>query len=75
MVIEDDSVVKILLGICCPFMKLLRLYLLLATDNHLGYLEKDPIRGRDSFLVFEEIMRKAQELEVRHDLFGASAYV
>ena len=32
---------------------------LIATDNHLGYLEKDPIRGQDSFIAFEEIFKEA----------------
>jgi double-strand break repair protein MRE11 len=33
------------------------LRILIATDNHLGYMEKDPIRGNDSFLTFEEILQ------------------
>jgi double-strand break repair protein MRE11 len=33
--------------------------ILLATDNHLGYLEKDPVRGADSFRAFEEILQLA----------------
>ena len=32
---------------------------IIATDNHLGYLEKDPIRGQDSFIAFEEIFKEA----------------
>ncbi len=39
--------------------------ILIATDNHLGYLEKDPIRGNDSFISFEEILQKAKEQKVR----------
>ncbi|KAL5478354.1 MRE11 [Sanghuangporus weigelae] len=38
--------------------------ILLATDNHIGYLERDPIRGRDSFNTFEEIL----QLAVKHDV-------
>jgi len=38
--------------------------ILIATDNHLGYLEKDPIRGDDSFKAFEEILTIAQKKEV-----------
>lgn len=30
--------------------------ILLATDNHIGYCEKDPIRGRDSINTFREIL-------------------
>ncbi|GAA5896101.1 MRX complex nuclease subunit [Sporobolomyces salmoneus] len=29
---------------------------LLATDNHIGYAEKDPVRGRDSINTFREIL-------------------
>ena len=32
---------------------------LLTTDNHLGYMEKDPRRGKDSFVSFEECLREA----------------
>ena len=28
--------------------------IMISTDNHLGYLEKDPVRGEDSFRAFEE---------------------
>ena len=38
--------------------------ILLATDNHIGYLERDPIRGRDSFDTFEEILQHAVKREV-----------
>jgi len=40
------------------------LRILVATDNHLGYLEKDPIRGEDSFRSFEEIFQIAVERKV-----------
>ena len=36
------------------------LRILLSTDNHLGYLERDPIRGRDSFAAFEEVLSLAR---------------
>ena len=36
-----------------------------ATDNHVGYLEKDQIRGNDSLETFEEVLQIAQEREVR----------
>lgn len=32
------------------------LRILIATDNHLGFLENDAIRGHDSFVTFEEIL-------------------
>lgn len=38
--------------------------ILIATDNHLGYLEKDPVRGNDSFITFEEILQQAKKLQV-----------
>lgn len=37
---------------------------LIATDNHLGYGEKDPIRGNDSFATFEEILQIASKEQV-----------
>jgi double-strand break repair protein MRE11 len=40
----DDSIVRILI----------------ATDNHLGFLEKDTVRGDDSFAAFEEVLRNAK---------------
>ncbi len=40
------------------------LRILVASDNHLGYLERDPVRGNDSFDTFEEILQLAQEREV-----------
>lgn len=30
---------------------------LITTDNHLGYLERDPRRGEDSYTTFEEVLR------------------
>ncbi|KNE57270.1 DNA repair protein (mre11) [Allomyces macrogynus ATCC 38327] len=35
--------------------------MLIATDNHLGYMEKDPIRGDDSIRAFEEILKIAHK--------------
>ncbi|CCJ31084.1 unnamed protein product, partial [Pneumocystis jirovecii] len=34
--------------------------ILVSTDNHVGYLEKDPIRGNDSHNTFDEVMRYAR---------------
>ena len=42
--------------------------ILLATDNHIGYLERDPIRGRDSFNSFEEVLQLAKKHDVRRVL-------
>ena len=38
--------------------------IMLATDNHIGYLERDPIRGQDSINTFREIL----QLAVKHDV-------
>ncbi|KAF6751140.1 DNA repair and meiosis protein Mre11 [Ephemerocybe angulata] len=38
--------------------------ILLATDNHIGYMERDPIRGQDSINSFREIL----QLAVKHDV-------
>ncbi|KAI8601288.1 Mre11 DNA-binding presumed domain-containing protein [Dissophora ornata] len=46
----------------------------LATDNHLGYLEKDPVRGDDSFAAFEEILALAAESEVDMILLGGDLF-
>lgn len=37
---------------------------MLATDNHIGYMERDPIRGQDSINTFREIL----QLAVKHDV-------
>ena len=36
----------------------------IATDCHIGYAEKDPVRQNDSFNSFEEILQLAKENEV-----------
>lgn len=38
--------------------------ILLAADNHIGYMERDPIRGQDSINTFKEIL----QLAVKHDV-------
>ena len=38
---------------------------MISTDNHVGFLEKDPIRGGDSFHAFEEVLTRAKEHKVR----------
>lgn len=37
------------------------LRILLSTDNHLGYAERDPVRGMDSFAAFEEVLYLAKK--------------
>ncbi|KAI7898478.1 Metallo-dependent phosphatase-like protein [Cokeromyces recurvatus] len=48
--------------------------ILIATDNHLGYLEKDPIRGQDSFNAFEEILQIADAEKVDFILLGGDLF-
>lgn len=38
--------------------------ILVATDNHVGYAERDPVRGNDSYTTFNEIMELARERDV-----------
>ena len=44
------------------------LRILITSDNHLGYCERDSIRRDDSFITFEEILQIANEKKV-HTLF------
>lgn len=37
---------------------------MLATDNHIGYNERDPVRGQDSINTFKEILQLAVKYEV-----------
>lgn len=48
--------------------------ILISTDNHLGYLEKDPIRGDDSFRVFEEVLQLAKANQVDMLLLGGDLF-
>jgi double-strand break repair protein MRE11 len=48
--------------------------ILIATDNHLGYLESDPIRKDDSFNSFEEILKIAKERQVDFILLGGDLF-
>jgi double-strand break repair protein MRE11 len=50
------------------------LRILIATDNHVGYQEKDPIRGDDSFDTFEEILKLAQAQQVDTILLGGDLF-
>ncbi|KAJ1805258.1 meiotic recombination, partial [Coemansia sp. RSA 2598] len=50
------------------------LSILVATDNHLGYLERDPVRGQDSFDAFSEIMQLAQAYRVDMVLLGGDLF-
>ncbi|GLT74748.1 hypothetical protein SLA2020_465260 [Shorea laevis] len=50
------------------------LRILVATDCHLGYLEKDEIRRHDSFLAFEEICSIAEQKQVDFMLLGGDLF-
>lgn len=38
--------------------------ILISSDPHVGYGEKDPVRGNDSFVSFNEILEIARERDV-----------
>ncbi|KAI0088300.1 Metallo-dependent phosphatase-like protein [Irpex rosettiformis] len=38
--------------------------IMVATDNHIGYLERDPVRGQDSINTFREILQLAVKYDV-----------
>ncbi|KAH8412908.1 hypothetical protein KR009_006710 [Drosophila setifemur] len=48
--------------------------ILVATDNHLGYGEKDAVRGEDSFTSFEEILELAVSEDVDMILLGGDLF-
>ena len=47
---------------------------LIATDNHLGYGEKVPIKAEDSFITFDEILEIALENDVDFVLLGGDLF-
>jgi double-strand break repair protein MRE11 len=48
--------------------------ILISTDNHLGYLERDPVRGDDSFKAFQEVFEIAKEFDVDMILLGGDLF-
>ena len=48
--------------------------IMIASDNHLGYLENDQIRGDDSFNSFEEVLRIAKNENVDFLLLGGDLF-
>ncbi|KAK2710564.1 double-strand break repair protein MRE11-like isoform X2 [Artemia franciscana] len=48
--------------------------ILLATDIHLGFAERDPIRGNDSFITFKEILDIGLREEVDFILLGGDLF-
>lgn len=47
---------------------------MLATDNHLGYMERDPVRGDDSLNTFQEILSIAKKKNVDFILLGGDLF-
>ncbi|XP_018604401.2 double-strand break repair protein MRE11 isoform X2 [Scleropages formosus] len=50
------------------------LKILIATDIHLGYLEKDAIRGNDTYVTFDEILKHAKQNDVDFILLGGDLF-
>ena len=48
--------------------------IMITTDNHIGYLEQDQIRGNDSFNTFEEVLIKAKKENVDFVLHGGDLF-
>jgi double-strand break repair protein MRE11 len=48
--------------------------IMIATDNHLGFLENDQIRGDDSFVSFEEILKVSKSENVDFLLLGGDLF-
>lgn len=48
--------------------------ILLTTDNHVGYMENDPIRGDDSWKTFSEILHIAVDQDVDMILQGGDLF-
>jgi len=50
------------------------LRILIVTDTHLGYVEKDEIRGEDSFRTFDEALKIGKEQSVDMVLHGGDLF-
>ena len=48
--------------------------IMVATDNHLGFVENDQIRCDDSFIAFEEILSLAKLYKVDFLLLGGDLF-
>lgn len=56
----------------CPNTNTFRI--LISTDNHVGFAEKDGLRGEDSFRTFEEILRMGCAHNVDFILLGGDIF-
>lgn len=50
------------------------LKILIATDNHIGYMEKDVCRKNDSIRTFEEVLKIGKDNEVDFVLLGGDLF-
>ena len=48
--------------------------ILVTTDNHLGFKEKDKVMGEDSFLAFDEAIKHAHDRDVDFVLLGGDLF-
>lgn len=48
--------------------------IMISTDNHLGYMEKDPVRADDSFAAFEEVFINAKKRKADFVLFAGDMF-
>jgi double-strand break repair protein MRE11 len=55
-------------------MEAAALRVLIASDNHLGYMEADPVRCNDSFAAFEEVLQLAKRHKVDFVLLGGDLF-
>ncbi|KAI1106783.1 DNA repair exonuclease [Jackrogersella minutella] len=56
------------------FTKADTIRILISTDNHVGYQERDPIRKDDSWKTFDEIMNLARKEDVDMVLLGGDLF-
>ncbi|KAE9389293.1 DNA repair exonuclease [Gymnopus androsaceus JB14] len=69
---EEDEIQEIQEN--ANFQKEDTIRILLATDNHIGYNERDPIRGQDSINTFEEILQLANKQNVDFILLAGDLF-
>uniref|UniRef100_A0A7S3NI23 Mre11 DNA-binding domain-containing protein n=1 Tax=Aureoumbra lagunensis TaxID=44058 RepID=A0A7S3NI23_9STRA len=48
--------------------------IMITTDSHLGYCERDPVRMNDSFAAFEEVLKLSRENRVDMMLLGGDLF-
>lgn len=63
-VLEDESSPDTMRADPRPIEEQSTIRILIASDNHLGYAERDAVRGEDSFNSFREVMELAKAEEV-----------